>query len=613
MISTDTAEATMATFNGSNADDTFTGTSANDQFNAGEGNNKIDAGGGNNNVNVGSGNDSITAGNGNDVVNAGEGANLIHAGHGTNIINAGSGADTVYSGTGNDQINVGEGNNYVQDYGGNNIISTGSGADSIWSGAGNDQINAGEGNNLIRAGDGANRVTSGSGTDNIITGSGNDTVYSGSGADTLNLGGGSDLVYMGDGNDVIRHVITDSLGSQDDYWAESGTDTLQLVFTAEQANDSALLADVNAFKASMAKGEWMYTFKSIGLTARQFEKIELIAPVEAHDDSATTDEDTAVILSVLGNDIDLLASNNAALRVTGFDKSGVPEGASLVLNSNGTFTFDPGTAYQHLGTGEQTTLTFTYTVADNQGFTDTATASITIEGKNDLASISGNNTGMVTEDGETQTTSGKLTVSDVDQDQAEFIPVDPADLDTQYGAFTFDPDGNWTFVLDNEAAQSLEEGQVVQQTLTVKSEDGTAEETITVDIVGAAEEPTSGTATIEFTSINSATRHSEDGFTFTVTGNHTDASDAMYWHDFGANPGDNDLVMSFGGKAFNLDSLDIQFGSFTATTNDGQTFSFNGSGTNIAVGLKNVTSIRFETDDLGAWIDNVVVSYPLFT
>jgi hypothetical protein len=410
----------MATYNGSNGDDSFTGASADDQFNAGEGNNTINAGDGNNSVNAGSGNDTVTAGGGNDIINvgegvnsvdagggnntvnagagkdtittgsgddqinAGEGDNTINAGDGRNRINTGSGADIIQTGTGNDEINAGEGNNAISDSGGMNRVNTGSGADQIMMGDGNDEINAGEGQNTIDGGGGNNRINTGSGADKITTGSGNDTIYSGAGADIINVSGGSDLVYMGDGTDVIRHVISDNIGSTDDYWGESGTDTLQLVLTAEQAKDSAILADIDAFKASMANGSWLYQFKSLNLTARQFEKLELVAPVEAHNDSATTDEDSSPItINVLSNDVDLLAANNSALHITGFDDSGIPEGASLVLNNDGTFSFDPGTAFQSLSDGENATVTFTYTVADDQGFTDTATATTIVTGNND--------------------------------------------------------------------------------------------------------------------------------------------------------------------------------------------------------------------------------------
>src|SRR6185369_8140170 len=64
----------------------------------------------------------------------------------------------------------------------------------------------------------------------------------------------------------------------------------------------------------------------------------------------------------------------------------------------------------------------------------------------------------------------------------------PASLLGTYGSFTFNPDtGVWGYTLNNAAGnvQSLTAGQVVHDTLTVISADGTASQVIDVTITGS--------------------------------------------------------------------------------------------------------------------------------
>jgi VCBS repeat-containing protein len=58
-------------------------------------------------------------------------------------------------------------------------------------------------------------------------------------------------------------------------------------------------------------------------------------------------------------------------------------GGVLTLNDDGSYTFEPGTAYNGLDVGETATETITYTISDGNGGSDTATLTITINGSND--------------------------------------------------------------------------------------------------------------------------------------------------------------------------------------------------------------------------------------
>jgi VCBS repeat-containing protein len=94
----------------------------------------------------------------------------------------------------------------------------------------------------------------------------------------------------------------------------------------------------------------------------------------------TTDEDTAFVTgSVLTNDTDV--DNGAVLSASLLDTSGT---LGLVIdNGDGTFSYDPNGQFESLAVGETATDSFTYTVTDDTGATDTATVTVTINGAND--------------------------------------------------------------------------------------------------------------------------------------------------------------------------------------------------------------------------------------
>ncbi|HEY6815169.1 MAG TPA: cadherin-like domain-containing protein, partial [Croceibacterium sp.] len=101
---------------------------------------------------------------------------------------------------------------------------------------------------------------------------------------------------------------------------------------------------------------------------------------EATDDSATTDEDSSVQVLVLANDTDADTTDDlevtAAQVVTGL-------GSASVAADGESITYDAGGAYDYLAAGESADVTVGYTVEDGSGGSDTATATITVEGVND--------------------------------------------------------------------------------------------------------------------------------------------------------------------------------------------------------------------------------------
>ncbi|MGP9811308.1 T1SS-143 repeat domain-containing protein [Rhodopseudomonas sp. NSM] len=139
---------------------------------------------------------------------------------------------------------------------------------------------------------------------------------------------------------------------------------------------------------------------------------------------------------------------------------------------------------QHLAAGETVTQTYAVSIDDGHGGTTAQNVTVTLSGTNDLASIAGTNTGVVTEDGVLNAT-GALTITDVDSGENQFQT--PASLTGTYGTFTFNTTtGAWGYTLNNAATnvQNLNAGDVVHDTLTVTSADGTASEIIDVTING---------------------------------------------------------------------------------------------------------------------------------
>ncbi|NUJ56134.1 retention module-containing protein, partial [Cobetia marina] len=140
-----------------------------------------------------------------------------------------------------------------------------------------------------------------------------------------------------------------------------------------------------------------------------------------------------------------------------------------------SYTLDNDAAEtQALAAGE--TVTETYTVELSDG--STTTVDILITGVDDGAVIS-DDSGEVTEDG-TLVTSGTLTATDVDGTAPTFVAA--TDDSSVYGSFTVGSDGEWSYTLDNDAAetQALAAGETVTETYTVELSDGS---TTTVDIL----------------------------------------------------------------------------------------------------------------------------------
>ncbi|WFP08410.1 MULTISPECIES: retention module-containing protein [Achromobacter] len=166
---------------------------------------------------------------------------------------------------------------------------------------------------------------------------------------------------------------------------------------------------------------------------------------------------------------------------------------SFAVDTNGkwTYTLDNDAA-QALKDGDVKTETYTVQVSDGNGGFDTKTVTVTINGADDGAVVTpskpGDDAGLVKED-TTDTTGGKLDVTDPDAGQAAFDPI--TNKTSDHGTFSIDADGNWTYKLNNDdpKVQALAVGETLTEKFTVTTVDGTTAE-IVVTIDGTNDEPT---------------------------------------------------------------------------------------------------------------------------
>jgi uncharacterized delta-60 repeat protein len=170
-----------------------------------------------------------------------------------------------------------------------------------------------------------------------------------------------------------------------------------------------------------------------------------------------------------------------------------------VSRTGNNFSYAAGSAFDALAQGQTATDTFSYTVTDAGGLASTRTATVTVTGVNDAASIAGNASAAVQEDvnvvaGKLRAT-GVLTITDPDTGESRFQPVQGGIAPV----FDLAATGEWLFEIDNAdpIVQALGAGQTRTETLVAHSADGSASRTISVTITGSNDAPviTGGTTT----------------------------------------------------------------------------------------------------------------------
>lgn len=358
------------------------------------------------------------------------------------------------------------------------------------------------GRDIIHGGGGNDALFGGGGRDVINAGSGSDYVFGGSGSDTIDAGSGSDVVYGGSGRDTFIHNVSDNVGSRDYYSGGRGKDTLELVLTQAQANDTTLLAEIAAFNTRPRyQKNWDFTFTSLGVTVNSIEFLKFTVVDTGNSAPVTPPLVEAINEDALTGAFDLLAgatdADGDALSVvdlvdtlTTRDGRVLTKGADYTLVSGARFitlTAAGLAKFNDLADGEADQVIVRFGVSDG---TDSVanTLTLTIAGANDSAALSGDVTGAVLEDA-TLSASGTLMVVDPDAGQNTVVP--QSGQAGTYGVFSITADGVWTYVLDNDSAvvQALGDNEVVVESFTVVSSDGTAETVVEITVAGAFDAP----------------------------------------------------------------------------------------------------------------------------
>ena len=188
------------------------------------------------------------------------------------------------------------------------------------------------------------------------------------------------------------------------------------------------------------------------------------------------------------NPTDLMIKDSLVNGVSAWEATA---GGNLVRINNGKVEFNFSNSLASLGAlnvnalaaGDVIQDTFVYAIQLGNGTLSWATATVTIQGQNDAASISGTSTGSIGEDDTTPIT-GQLSVIDPDHGQSHTIIASGA---TDHGIYSVDANGLWTFTLNNASVQNLNTGDLIYDSFIVSSLDGTAQQTVKVAINGADE------------------------------------------------------------------------------------------------------------------------------
>ncbi|MEZ8290538.1 VCBS domain-containing protein [Vibrio sp. 10N.237.312.B06] len=252
---------------------------------------------------------------------------------------------------------------------------------------------------------------------------------------------------------------------------------------------------------------------------------------------------------------------------------------SFVVNEDGSWTFVANSLFDELADGEQ--IQDTTTVQTSDGGEQVIT--VTIIGTDDAA-VATDDSGSVTEDIDVDeitnqlVTSGQIVITDVDSDTPTYSADGEFNLvgstnESQLGVLSIDPDGAWTYVVNNDDVQYLDDDEFVTEVYTVTASDGTTSE-VTITINGA-----------------------DDPSDITVGEGDSDTGEVT--EDVNVDPESNDLMATGTLTITDVDTNDV------AAFQPNGTFNPEGSTNDTALGMLTIT-------DDGEWtyvVDNDDVQY----
>jgi VCBS repeat-containing protein len=362
---------------------------------------------------------SITGTPEDDVITGTPGDDVILGLGGNDIIDGGGGNDIICGGPGDDTITGGDGNDVAYGAAGNDDLAGGDGEDELFGGADDDTLRGNQDDDTLVGGPGSDLLNGGFGDDTMRGNDGNDRFFAGPGKDYAEGGPGSDSLSGSDDNDDLR-----GNGGDDTLNGEAGDDHLYGGADSDTSNGGS------GFDRCMGT-----EFPT------DCEDDDLNDPPVAIGDEFLTDEDTTTGGSVLadngnGEDYDPNGHSLAVVAVEG-DEAEVgqpltlPSGAEIMVNADGSFSYDPSGVYEHFNGGDFAVDTFDYTISDPKGETDTATVAVRVDGVNDAPEA------VDDEAATNEDESAAIDVLDNDTDIDSMIEIvtfsDPANGEVEFG------------------------------------------------------------------------------------------------------------------------------------------------------------------------------------
>jgi len=217
------------------------------------------------------------------------------------------------------------------------------------------------------------------------------------------------------------------------------------------------------------------------------------------------------------NDVDLSDTHTVSAAPVGSTLGSLSTVLASDTTGSGTdgqvqwnYSVDKG-ALTYLGAGVTRVESFTVTVDDGKGGSDSRQVDITLTGINDRA-VLGNAVVDLTETDAVLSASGVLSISDADAGEAQYVPV--SNQNGSFGSLSMDAAGAWTYTT-NSALDYLSPGQIATEIFTVSSVDATST-TITINITGTVDGPTAV----------------DDSNSLTASTVVVDTSNTVYWVDW---------------------------------------------------------------------------------
>ncbi|HEU0100118.1 MAG TPA: Ig-like domain-containing protein [Allosphingosinicella sp.] len=446
----------MAIFNGTNKADTLNGTAQNDSLFGENGNDLINGGAGDDHIDGGNGSDTLSGGAGNDVMDGGNGQDtVVFAGRRSDyrILEGLNGAvivrdlrsgrpdgeDRLFS---VERIQFSDGTFKLDDLVQPNLAPV----------ARNDSLTLGETAGKTEIGSILLANDSDPDGDALVVSS--VQAVSAKGA-TVSIGPDGKVSY--DAGNIFANLDT----------GETATDSFTYTISDGAGHVSTATATVTI----------------TGITQNA-------APV-ALDDALTLAEDAGaadITSSLIGNDSD---PDGDSFQVTSVQAVS-DKGAAVTVGPDGKVSYDAGSIFADLDTGETATDSFTYTITDSKGATSTATASLTITGiSQNSAPVAVNDLLALAEDAGKTDLTALILANDTDADGDSLTVVTVQAVSARGAAVTVDAAGK--VVYDAGAIfSSLKAGQTATDSFsyTVTDADGaTSTATATLKIAGITQAP----------------------------------------------------------------------------------------------------------------------------